>query len=440
VNIPANYKFKQILNNLVSFTFFPFVSVINRVEVFTILLLFSVTFSQTIFGIREAFSIIKYIILMGLIVFEILLILLISLSYDIKRWKIQPHVWLAIIFITYIFIASFLSIDISTSLSKSVSLLMLFITALFIIPYFVDALKIRLRMINIFYYFACLILVLNIPSIFLGSSFIYSSRYYFRLNGIFENPNMLGLFCFVSLTLIVFKIIVTTKKEKRVLNIFFLILVFILSIMSFSRASLLAISVFILIILYFYKKKLFIFGVSLTAIVVVVVLISPVLLQLLRLASDPFTVRDKLWEIAITTWKSHKLFGTGYGTAGIITNNRFLFQTKGITDYLLGKHFHNIYVELLCETGIFGLGIFVTLLLMIGKEAIKKIKTNKGQNRDLAITYFAFFVAILPQSFFESFFLSAGNISSIMFWILTGIVLQEGTFHLSESRYQYETT
>jgi O-antigen ligase len=132
--------------------------------------------------------------------------------------------------------------------------------------------------------------------------------------------------------------------------------------------------------------------------------------------------------MAINVWSEQKLIGAGFGTTSILTDNIYYFLNKGISPFLLGKHLNNIYLEVLYETGIIGMILFLSLLFAFFKQNISTIKNSEGNDRILSICCLALLVAVGLQSFFESFILSAGNASNLMFWVLIGLVLRSHSY------------
>jgi O-antigen ligase len=209
----------------------------------------------------------------------------------------------------------------------------------------------------------------------------------------------------------------------KLYNIFLISVAIALPALAASRASLLGMGIILAVYFYYYNKRLFYVGTILSLLVIVIVLLSPVLLELMRLANDPLSQRDKVWELGLSAWKEKILFGAGYGTTESFTSNKYLFMAKGLTDFLLGKRFNNIYIEMLYETGIVGLLLFVASIVFLLRETYKIINSSFGEKKVLTVCYFGLLIAVIIQSIFESFILSAGNASSLAFWIFTGLVI-----------------
>lgn len=98
-------------------------------------------------------------------------------------------------------------------------------------------------------------------------------------------------------------------------------------------------------------------------------------LELLE-AGNPLLGRQSFYEAAYETFLSNKLFGIGWGGMEIVITN--------ITWNNVSYNVHNIYLQLLAETGIVGFTIFliffVTNLFYTVKYTAFKIKENNFQN------------------------------------------------------------
>jgi len=180
----------------------------------------------------------------------------------------------------------------------------------------------------------------------------------------------------------------------------------------------------IMVILYYVKKKWF--RIFLVAFLVfsIVLLSSPVTMQILRLSDNPLTYRDKIWKAGLSRFSDQKIIGNGYGTSKQIMSNRLLLRKYDINKWHLGLHFHNIYIEVLCETGIIGFALFLSFLIFVMCKFIKKIRISNGEGKIFTICCYSLFWGAIFHGFFESMMLSAGNISNIIFWTLIGISLQ----------------
>jgi O-antigen ligase len=74
--------------------------------------------------------------------------------------------------------------------------------------------------------------------------------------------------------------------------------------------------------------------------------------------------RDQLWTQAMTYFRANKWLGIGW------TNFKNIFTLRG-------THVHNIYIQLLCETGIIGFSIFAFFFVWNIRTTLRRIKTAK---------------------------------------------------------------
>ena len=87
--------------------------------------------------------------------------------------------------------------------------------------------------------------------------------------------------------------------------------------------------------------------------------------------------REPFYELALDLWKDHKIFGNGWGSFSYYFQLR-LYSPVFTYGYLDG---HNVYLQLLCETGIVGAIFFVWLaikILLDNSKLINKINRNNG--------------------------------------------------------------
>ncbi|MBL7086445.1 MAG: O-antigen ligase family protein [Candidatus Cloacimonetes bacterium] len=268
------------------------------------------------------------------------------------------------------------------------------------------------------------IILLNIVILVISPSWAYKT-FIHRFQGVFSNPNSLGMFLMISLPIFTYFFLTSNTKFEKGINFTFILLIIILAIFTFSRAAWLGMLVFIMCILYYIKKILFKFTFISSIILLIMLFSSPFMMELLRLSEDPFTYRDRIWQIGLENFSDSKIIGKGFGTTQQIMSNKFVLKRFDVSEYHLGKHFHNIYVEILCETGLIGLLLFALFLISISYKFIKKIKNTQNKEKIFAISIYALFIGVIFHGFFESMLFSSGNVSNIILWSLIGLALQK---------------
>ena len=114
--------------------------------------------------------------------------------------------------------------------------------------------------------------------------------------------------------------------------------------------------------------------------------------------------RMKLINIGIEEFKSNPILGIGIGNYNVYAQEvlNYNFRSDNLTT-------HNIYLELLAETGIIGFILFISIYVLIGKEVLKL----KNRNAILIYIYFCFFY------FFNTF----NGINRFSFSTIVGILI-----------------
>ncbi|GAC1686502.1 MAG: hypothetical protein PVS3B1_26320 [Ktedonobacteraceae bacterium] len=201
---------------------------------------------------------------------------------------------------------------------------------------------------------------------------------------------------------------------------FFTITFGIAVILSFGRASWVALLIAVLIMI----------GLRVRTFVVLPMILGLLLIALMPGVTDFFNPdkvygvdRFIMWQDAINIWLHHPYFGVGAG------NYQFFDITYGID---VGGVAHNQFLEVLAEMGIQGLVCLIVSLFMIGRLALKRFAmATTEQGKAIALTYIGYYAGLLFLCFTGDFFLpsaagSGGTAALIVVsynWILLGLVL-----------------
>ncbi len=128
--------------------------------------------------------------------------------------------------------------------------------------------------------------------------------------------------------------------------------------------------------------------------------------------------RAVLWYTAWTLFLSSPLHGVGFGTFSLIADH-YLPQ---LPDLEAGLQVHNIYLELLAETGILGFISFFVLVAATFREARRQLRSTGWFEHSLAFGVTGGTVAILVHSFFEHDIFWAPQTGGL-FWILLATIV-----------------
>jgi len=76
-------------------------------------------------------------------------------------------------------------------------------------------------------------------------------------------------------------------------------------------------------------------------------------------------VRWVMWGLALQLWQQHPIFGIGAANFGVVAAQTFPDDPSRpafvYADYLWGQQLHNSYVQILCEEGLVGMAIFLSI-------------------------------------------------------------------------------
>ena len=195
-------------------------------------------------------------------------------------------------------------------------------------------------------------------------------------------------------------------KDKSKKNLIFLILSFVALLLTGKRGH--AVFTILTCIIMFFainkdrmSKKVFKFSISVIAIVIFVIAVSNFIPQIMIVferfeksmnsGGDMLTGRGDFYDLAMKMWSENKLFGNGWGA---FSNQYqiYLYRTFGVT-YLDA---HNVYVQLLCETGLAGItfivGAMLSVLMLCIKYMGKKTEFSKSVMFILTFGYQIFFL------------------------------------------------
>jgi hypothetical protein len=122
---------------------------------------------------------------------------------------------------------------------------------------------------------------------------------------------------------------------------------------------------------------------------------------------------EQVWN-ALLLWWQHPLLGVGLGHYGWLADQMFdLRSTINLT-------VNNVYAELLCETGLFGLAGFVWFLLTMGQRI--KTKKRHAPDRSSLLAIAGAWTSFLSLAFMLLFYPSH---SLTFIWVLWGVDLGE---------------
>jgi len=353
--------------------------------------------------------------------------------YNIKRWKqawsslASEEKWMLYGFSLYA-LSGFLSYVNVQDISEYAKDIERYFRYLLAIPIYLFLKSYRIDVIRYLY-----------AGAFLSGPFLLAVALY----AYFENPNMPSKgqyhhIIFGSLAMLNVGVMLAILLTARLSNVIRLILfvsmmcAFTAALLSQSRGVWLAAPVYLVIVLYMtwrHSRKNTIIAVAAIAIIALVAARSPVGDMVKKRVTDAvdevtsFYKEDRyassvgarlaMWKIAVDVWKENPLLGTGPGD---FDDEVIALQDKG--EYVgmeIHASTHNIYVQSLVNTGLFGLFV---LLFSIFLQPVRILYACRHNDRTASLTGLTVLLLFAVVGLSESWILRLPMVSVYIIYIL----------------------
>ena len=234
-------------------------------------------------------------------------------------------------------------------------------------------------------------------------SFLYSDFSIKAMTGRVESnayPGLLGEVAYSAFAMNIGIALIISKyfsgKKLRIIN-WIQLLIFIIGVMLSFKRSLLLIPIFATIFLFLVSstneklKKGLTFLVIAIGIVIAVINIFPETLDTIGRLSNGnsensgLNGREQLWGYAFEMFKKNPVLGLGFSSY-----TKYCYSQGFQWDYLT----HNIYIELLGETGIIGFVLFIGLFILLFIKTLKVLKLSKNKE-EIGLINFSLFMQIV---------------------------------------------
>ena len=362
-----------------------------------------------------------------------LLFIYIVLKNSFYDWFKIKWIKVFIIFWLYLILTSFFATDIFNALRASFSLIRFLFFALLIGYFGFKTLKPD-KIINIWFYILVFISIDIWIQFIVGYDLFGVEARFNRLSGPFGDELVVGSFIWkissCVLPIILVQLFILNKNINKIYLycfLLFLISVFIsgerMSFLMFFSYLILSLSIMLI-----YKGKIkhllisfAIFFFSLSLIATKVDIVKNRYSELFTIIKD-FNASSygKLFVSGYEIWKKNKIIGVGVKNFRVECDIQ-LDNREPIQHPLCSSHPHNLYLEILSETGIIGSIIFVTFILLLIKYIFKDFKTNSSEKKFKLLLFFtSLLVTIWPISTSGSFFTTWNG---SYYWLIIGIIL-----------------
>ncbi len=214
-----------------------------------------------------------------------------------------------------------------------------------------------------------------------------------RVAACFENPLIFATFLVMVFPIAAYCCFYTATKKRRVFSIISSLLIFFGILFTFLRGAAVAIIVSFMILSFAGKKPAkFMSGVAAASSLIILITIFE--RRGVSASQDLSTnYRIGLWGCTFGLIKDNFLLGVGAGYNNV---TGYLFENG-----LRFSHSHNLFIEVLAEGGIIGLGLFAILLLIIVCDFVKLCRMS-GWHRSYGIAFLSSFLGFAVMSMFDN--------------------------------------
>jgi putative inorganic carbon (HCO3(-)) transporter len=122
-------------------------------------------------------------------------------------------------------------------------------------------------------------------------------------------------------------------------------------------------------------------------------------------------IRLKLWNEALRITKDYPLVGCGLNTYSTVARDYKSFETGGVYP-------HNSYLQMIAETGLFGLSAFLWVLFLFFKIGLSYLNQKKDF---LVLGLLSGILAFLVHAFFDTHLYSLQLV--VLFWYMLGLTI-----------------
>lgn len=260
-----------------------------------------------------------------------------------------------------------------------------------------------------------------------GTRFVLADEGVSRIFGTFVHPNSFGLYLVVMLSVFLPEVLNQTGKRK-LMSLVIVVASATLLVATFARASW-AGALIVLVTVGTLRSR------ALLVLVAVIGVLSLILVPSIaaRLAdpfggSGSFADRVDLWTGMLAQWQ---VATTADGSGFVTAVNQFAGLGPGsverLTFVVRGRPFtaHNDYLRLLIEYGIFGLALYLMLLVVLVRLATYAWRNSSTKvGGTVALAFLSLALAFPIMSFTDHIFAQTAN--QVYFWTLAGLAVAVG--------------
>lgn len=206
---------------------------------------------------------------------------------------------------------------------------------------------------------------------------------------------------YIAVGCLVMSAIFLMKEKKKWYDFIFTLVFYAGLLLTQKRGPLIAVCIGVVLTFFVAKheslsskiRRITLFSMAILATVYILYIAFPELFTILdRFSSSDnlLSNRGYLWAYAISLFKSNPLIGTGWGSYSHTLN--LSINSVGVSN----QNAHNIYLQLLAETGVIGFSCFIIPMIYTLIKSIKLLQAMGAQYRDCT----PMFMSVSIQIFF----------------------------------------
>lgn len=247
-----------------------------------------------------------------------------------------------------------------------------------------------------------------------------------RPYGTFSHPNVFAGYIVISLLLFLTTVLFTKEKIKKIVAFIFLVFGSLILFLTLSRVAVVVWIAFLLVgLLIRFGKRVGAFLSGLIGLLVALLFFTPFFSGRFLDSTtyiESFDLRLILQQAAINMWTHSPIFGVGI-------NNFLIALPSFIQGHVLFgflQPVHNIFLLVLAETGLIGLGVFCTTLVIAFTNNLRIVKQSLSQ---ISLFVFLSLCAIIAIGFTDHYFLTLQQ-GQLLFAFILGLSFSHGTIRV----------
>ena len=250
--------------------------------------------------------------------------------------------------------------------------------------------------------------------------------------GAFGSANSMGCFLALLLPFVIYSFLTNKKTGLKIILALFIAIVIFTLILTLSRGAWVALIGGLLFLVYpsirpFIRQKIRRKSVIIGLVILFILIIGAIIVALFFLNADSALGRIFIWKVSGLMIADHPVIGVGYGNYGYqyLNYQQMFFDNPANVIYYDKacniKLAHSEFIHVMAETGIIGLILLCSLIVLFFKKANDVLKVQRDKEETLLLRVMvASFIIIVIHSLVDSVLHTLPI--SVMFYFLISLI------------------